>query len=157
MKNNYKPGIRALIDMAIKVYEDRIPFNRLLGIQVEALELDHALVRIEMRDDLVGNYVHGILHGGVISAVLDATGGMLTSVGVLNRMVGAPEDEMAKQLYRIGTIDLRVDYLRPGRGEFFYARSNILRTGRKVAVMRMEFHNDQDLLIAVGTGTYIVG
>jgi uncharacterized protein (TIGR00369 family) len=157
MKNNLKPDIRPLIDMAIKVYEDRIPFNRVLGIQVKALALEHALVRIDMREDLVGNFVQGILHGGVISAVLDATGGMLASVGVLNRMADAPRDEMARQLSRIGTIDLRVDYLRPGRGNYFHARSSILRTGRKVAVMRMELHNDQDLLIAVGTGTYIVG
>jgi uncharacterized protein (TIGR00369 family) len=82
---------------------------------------------------------------------------MLASVGVLNRMADAPRDEMARQLSRIGTIDLRVDYLRPGRGDYFHARSSILRTGRKVAVMRMELHNDQDLLISVGTGTYIVG
>jgi acyl-coenzyme A thioesterase PaaI-like protein len=32
-----------------------------------------------------------------------------------------------------------------------------MRTGKKVAVTRMELHNDEDLLIAVGTGTYIVG
>jgi len=82
---------------------------------------------------------------------------MLASVGVLNRMIGSPKDEMAQRLARIGTIDLRIDYLRPGRGKYFHARSNMMRTGRKVAVTRMELHNDQDLLIAVGTGTYIVG
>ncbi|RTZ96672.1 MAG: thioesterase family protein [Deltaproteobacteria bacterium] len=157
MQNGQKADIQPLIDMAIKVYEERIPFNRILGIQVKTLELTRALVRIDMRNDLVGNYIQGILHGGVISAVLDATGGMLASVGVLNRMADAPREEMTGRLSRIGTIDLRVDYLRPGRGEYFHAQSHILRAGRKVAVMRMEMHNDQDLLIAVGTGTYIVG
>jgi len=157
MKNNSNQGIDSLIEIAIEVYEDRIPFNRLLGVQVKSLDLDQAVLGFEMRDDLVGNYVQEILHGGVISAVLDAAGGMLASVGVLNRMIGSPKDEMAQRLARIGTIDLRIDYLRPGRGKHFRARSNMMRTGRKVAVTRMELHNDQDLLIAVGTGTYIVG
>mgnify|MGYP001570982506 CR=1 FL=1 len=62
-----------------------------------------------------------------------------------------------ESLARIGTIDLRIDYLRPGKGTHFYARSKMMRTGRKVSVTRMDLHNDVDLLIAVGTGTYIVG
>jgi len=157
MKDNSNRNIDLLIEMAVKVYEDRIPFNRLLGVQVESLDLDQAVLGFKMRDDLVGNYIQEILHGGVISAVLDATGGMLASVGILNRMIGASKDEMAQRLGRIGTIDLRIDFLRPGRGKTFHALSNMMRTGRKVAVTRMELHNDQNLLIAVGTGTYIVG
>ena len=58
---------------------------------------------------------------------------------------------------QVGTIDLRVDYLRPGRGERFTASGRIMRSGRKVAVVRMEMHNEDALLVAVGTGTYMVG
>ena len=58
---------------------------------------------------------------------------------------------------RTGTIDLRVDYLRPGRGEWFAARGRIMRAGRKVAVARMEMNNNAEKLIAVGTGTYMIG
>ncbi len=68
----------------------------------------------------------------------------------------APED-IEKRITRTGTIDLRIDYMRPGRGKFFRANSTIMRAGNKVAVTRMELHNDEDVLIAVGTGTYIVG
>lgn len=157
MKNNSINKIDSLIEIAVKVYEDRIPFNRVLGVRVESLTLEQAVLGFDMRDDLVGNYMLKILHGGVISAVLDATGGMLASISVLNQMNGASKEAMSKRLARIGTIDLRIDYLRPGRGNRFYARSNMMRTGRKVSVTRMELHNDEDLLIAVGTGTYIVG
>jgi uncharacterized protein (TIGR00369 family) len=58
---------------------------------------------------------------------------------------------------RVGTIDLRVDYLRPGRGDDFLATSEIMRSGNKVAVARMELYNNRDMLIAVGTGTYLIG
>jgi acyl-coenzyme A thioesterase PaaI-like protein len=32
-----------------------------------------------------------------------------------------------------------------------------MRTGRKVAVTRMELKNSEDIMIAVGTGAYIIG
>jgi len=51
---------------------------------------------------------------------------------------------------------MRVDYLRPGLGQWFEAKGYILRTGNKVAVTRMELHNDTGELIAIGTGAYTV-
>ena len=65
------------------------------------------------------------------------------------------EEGMAR-LGRLGTIDLRVDYLRSGSGESFRAEGRILRGGNRVAVTRMELFDDSGTLIAVGTGTYIV-
>ena len=66
-------------------------------------------------------------------------------------------DEISERFNKIGTIDIRVDYLRPGLGEYFIATGSTLRTGNKVSVTRMELHNDKGILIAVGTGTYVVG
>jgi uncharacterized protein (TIGR00369 family) len=57
----------------------------------------------------------------------------------------------------VGTIDLRIDYLRPGRGRTFTATGRVMRAGKRVAVTRMELHNAEAVLIAVGTGTYMVG
>ncbi|MFZ0613677.1 MAG: thioesterase family protein [Desulfobacterales bacterium] len=139
------------------MYEQRIPFNKILGFEVETLEVEKVVVRVAMRPDLIGNYVLETLHGGVISSVLDATGGLSVSIGLLKRLQGEPVEEIEKRMARIGTIDLRVDYLRPGRGKAFRAISSIMRAGKKVAVTRMELQNDERLLVAVGTGTYIVG
>jgi len=57
----------------------------------------------------------------------------------------------------MGTIDLRVDYLRPGRGERFVATGHLLRAGNKVAVARVELHNQQHDYIATATATYLIG
>jgi uncharacterized protein (TIGR00369 family) len=157
MKNPETFRAEELFGIVKDIYENRIPFDRVLGVKVESLTLKKAVVRFEMRPELVGNYVVGSLHGGVISAVLDALGGMTASTGVVERMAGKPVDEIAGALTRMGTIDLRVDYLRPGKGAHFLATGTIMRTGRKVAVTRMELHNDEGVLIAVGTGTYLVG
>ncbi len=139
------------------MYEQKIPFNRILGFEVETLAADRVVVRFAMRPELIGNYVLETLHGGVISSVLDATGGLSVSIGLLERLQGEPVEVIEKRMARIGTIDLRVDYLRPGRGKAFRAISSIMRAGKKVAVTRMELQNDERLLVAVGTGTYIVG
>jgi uncharacterized protein (TIGR00369 family) len=137
-------------------FVERMPFNRILGIDVLSLHHEQAECRFAMRPELVGNYVRNILHGGVISAVLDVTGGLVAFLGVHQKLKGKPVAEIVERFSRIGTIDLRIDYLRPGLGELFLARGFPLRTGNKVAVARMELFNDRDDLIAVGTAAYTV-
>ena len=146
-----------LLGMLADVYETKLPFNKLLGLRVDRLEPDQVRVVFDMKPELIGNYVHGVLHGGVISSVLDATGGIMASVGVIERLQSRPAEEIQKGIFKVGTIDLRVDYLRPGLGKSFYATGTAMRTGKKVTVARMELNNDSNRLIAVGTGTYIVG
>ncbi|MFC1516584.1 thioesterase family protein [Thermodesulfobacteriota bacterium] len=146
-----------LLKILHDMYANKIPFNKVLGLRIASLDMENVRIEFDMKEEFVGNFVHGILHGGVISAVLDATGGLIASLGVIQKMEGQPVKAVGKRLSRIGTIDLRVDYLRPGSGAYFVATGSIMRAGKKVTVTRMELHNDQDLLIAVGTGTYIVG
>jgi len=133
--------------------EDMIPFNRYLGLHAESIGDEGAVVSFSMRDELIGNFQTGILHGGVISATLDVVGGMAAMVTAALRE-DSIEDSI-QQLRPTSTIDLRVDYLRPGAGKAFTARGFTLRAGSRVAVTRMEMHNDSGDLIAVGTGTYI--
>lgn len=140
-----------------ELYERKIPFNKVLGLKIASLKMEDVRVEFQMKDEFIGNYVQGILHGGVISAVLDTTGGLTASLGVLRKMAGQTAEEIGKRLTKIGTIDLRIDYLRPGKGKYFVATGSIMRAGRRVSVTRMELYNDQNVLIAVGTGTYIVG
>lgn len=150
--------LEAVLTIVRDVYE-RLPFNKLLGLRVDHLEAQRAGFRFEKRDELVGNFVQGILHGGVISAVLDTTGGMMATVSALLRMLenGSSQEAMAASFARYGTIDMRVDYLRPGRGEHFLSTATIMRTGKRVAVTRMELTNEDGILIAVGTGAYKIG
>lgn len=135
---------------------EKIPFNQVLGLTVESLDLDHPSVRLTMQEQLIGNFIRGSLHGGVISSTLDFMGGLVAFLGVLKTLQGQPLPVMAERFARIGTIDLRVDYLRPGIGSHFIATGYVLRTGKKVSVTRMELHNDGRQLIAVGTGAYTV-
>jgi len=146
-----------LLQLLKEITEEKIPFNKLIGMKIETLDLDKIGICFEMRPELVGNFTRGNLHGGVISSVLDVTGGMVAWTGIMKKMEGQSFDEISERFNKIGTIDIRVDYLRPGLGEYFIATGSTLRTGNKVSVTRMELHNDKGILIAVGTGTYVVG
>jgi len=139
------------------IYENHMPFNRILGIKIESLTMDHVCVKIEMNDNLIGNPRHNILHGGVISSVLDLTGGIIAQTSVLKKIDLKSFDEMAKKFTNMSTINLSVDFLRPGKGNEFYTTASVLRSGKKVAVTRMEFKNEKDELIAAGSGSYLVG
>jgi uncharacterized protein (TIGR00369 family) len=146
-----------LLNFLKDLYENDLPFNRLIGLKIKSISLEKVKTEFTMYADLIGNPVQKTLHGGVISTVLDTTGGLVASAGIIQRMNAEPAETVLEQFARVGTIDLRVDYLRPGRGETFTAEANIMRSGRKVAVTRMALNNEEGLLIAVGTGTYLVG
>lgn len=133
---------------------DKIPFNNVLGLKVESLGPGNVKTVFEMRDELVGNYKRRILHGGVISSALDVTGGLSAVLSIQEKMHGESMDTRIERSFRISTLDLRVDFLRPGLGKRFVVTAHPLRTGNKIAVIRIELHNDQDDLIAVGTGSY---
>ena len=151
-----KTDTAALLELVRRIY-GQLPFNRYLGLDVASLGPEATGFCFDMRDELVGNFVQGILHGGVVSAVLDTTGGMTATVSAIEKMRGLSADEIANRIARIGTIDLRVDYLRPGKGTRFYSSGAIMRAGNKVAVTRMELKNQEQVLIAVGTGAYLIG
>jgi uncharacterized protein (TIGR00369 family) len=139
-------------DELVRAVEAQIPFNRVLGLHLTELDSGLARLTFDMRHELVGNFSKGILHGGVISSTLDVVGGMAAMMAETSDHAQAIVERWAS----LGTIDLRVDYLRPGSGEHFAAEGRVIRSGRKVCVTRMELHNEVGTLIAAGTGTYIV-
>ncbi|GMR02144.1 MAG: thioesterase family protein [Acidimicrobiia bacterium] len=142
--------IAEIIDRAM----DSVPFGRWLGLHLTGIEGDRVLMHLSMRDEFVGNPARNILHGGVISAVLDTVGGFAAFLGVLTR--GGGDTKAVQASPWLSTIDMRTDYLRPGIGNAFTAEAFPLRVGNRLVVIRTEFRNDACDLIAVGTGTYVV-
>jgi uncharacterized protein (TIGR00369 family) len=137
-----------------RMFEDIIPFNRVIGLKIDSLDPKAPRLRFDMRPELVGNPVRQILHGGVISATLDVVGGLAIALASIAEKGAAAT---ARQFPNIGTIDLRVDYLRPGRGQYFVATGRVVRLGGRVAVVHMELVNDAEEQIATGSAAYIIG
>jgi len=154
---NHDDALLAEQAQAVRQMFERIPFNQALGIELDEISTSRVVMHLPMKPELVGNFVHGILHGGVIASLLDVAGGAMAMLGAFDKHRHLTMQERAARLSRLGTIDLRIDYLRPGRATRFTASATLLRSGNKVAVVRSELHNESDTLIAVGTGTYLCG
>ncbi len=149
----------AILDKITDYYINRIPFNKLLGIGIKLLvyKSGEAITAFDMKPELIGNYTMGILHGGVISSVIDLTGGLSALISCAKFHESKSIETISKKLTSTATIDIRVDYLRPGKGEFFECRSRIIRAGRRIVVAKIDLYNHKKTRIATGTGTYLIG
>ena len=138
------------------IFEERISFNRVLGLRIATLEAEQVTAHIEMRPELIGHYTHQRLHGGVISATLDAMGGLAVMAAIGARHMDETPLQRLHRFSKLGTIDLRIDYLRPGISEYFELRAEVMRLGSRVASTRMEFLGADGKLLSTGAGAYIV-
>jgi uncharacterized protein (TIGR00369 family) len=135
-----------IIEVVKQFMEEQIPFNRLIGMKVAHLGDGEARLEVPFREEFIGDPFRPALHGGVISALLDTCGG----AAVFTTLKDVQD--------RTSTVDLRVDYLRPGRKETLIAEAWIIRAGNRVAVARLSaFHpGAQDQPVATGTAVYNV-
>lgn len=138
-------------------WNNEMPFNQLIGLHIVQFDTKQAEVKFAWQDKLVGNPIQKILHGGVIASALDLAGGVVAAANIIDQLEDLSPENLHKSLKNLSTIDLRTDFLRPGRGNTFIATAHIIRSGSKVAVARMELHNEDDDHIAFGTGTYMIG
>jgi uncharacterized protein (TIGR00369 family) len=123
--------------------EKMIPFNAFLGIECTRIEPGYCRLELEFRPELIGDPMRKALHGGVISTLIDTCGGAAVWCKV------EPMDA-------VSTVDLRVDFLRPGGQERIVAEAHVVRVGNRVAVVDMRaFHPSRpERTIATGKGVY---
>ena len=139
-----------------KVFEEMIVFNQVLGLKITSLKPTQVRGRIDMKRDLIGHFSFNRIHGGVISAGLDAMGGLAVMAAIGARHMDETPIQRLHRFGKLGTIDLRIDYLRPGIGEYFELRAEVMRLGSRVASTRMEFLGADGKLLSTGSGAYIV-
>ena len=142
----------ALIDL----FEKRITFNSVLGLKVISLDPRDVRLAFPMKPELVGHYQSGRLHGGAISATLDAAGGFAVMLAIADHHADESAMEVMHRFARLGTIDLRIDYLRQGLGRSFEARCEVTRLGGRVSSVLSRLFNDEGTLIATSAAAYII-
>ena len=144
--------INVVLDQLCQAFNGS-PFYKFCGMAMRVVD-GEIEAYVEMQKDLIGNVAFQILHGGVAATILDSIGG-ITAMGELYKK--APVDEFAetgKKVSCLATVDMRVDYLAPGRGQYFTARAETLRLGRKGCTMRMTLINDENKPIATAIASY---
>lgn len=138
------------------VFEEMVVFNKVLGLQITHINSEEVRASIAMRPELVGHFSYNRIHGGVISAALDALGGLACMAAIGARHMDEAPTQRLHRFAKLGTIDLRIDYLRPGIGEHFSLQAEVLRLGSRVANTRMAFSGADGKLLATGSAAYIV-
>jgi uncharacterized protein (TIGR00369 family) len=125
--------------------EKMVPFNAFLGIECTGVGPGYCRLELEFRPELIGDPVRRALHGGVLSTLIDTCGGAAVWTKV------EPADA-------VSTVDLRVDFLLPGKQERIVAEAHVVRVGNRVAVVDMRaFHpSAPERTIATGKGVYNV-
>lgn len=139
-----------------EIFEKRITFNQTIGLKIREITPTLVHGHIVMRPDLIGHEAYQRIHGGVISAGLDSMGGLAVMAAIAARHMEDTPFERLHRFSRLGTIDLRVDYMRPGIGDEFLLTAKVIRLGSRVANTQMEFLSIDGELLSTGTAAYIV-
>ena len=138
------------------LFEDTITFNRTLGLRITAIGAEQVTGSLAMHPALIGHHGHQRLHGGVISATLDAMAGLAVMAAIGARHMDEPPARRMQRFSRLGTIDMRIDYLRQGIGEHFTLSARVLRLGSRIASTQMQFMAADGTLLATGAATYVL-
>jgi uncharacterized protein (TIGR00369 family) len=108
----------------VQAISDLIPYARTMGLEVFR-DRTGLITVLRFRETNIGNHTLGLIHGGVVGALLEHAAIMHllleTDIAVVPKI-----------------INLSVDFLRPVRGEDAFARGIIIRQGRQVANVRAE-------------------
>lgn len=147
---------RRLEEALRDLFEQRISFNRVLGVRVESFDSTAARISFEMRPEFVGHYLYGRLHGGVISAVLDSAGGFALMCAIAEKFRADDTAQVMQRFARMGTIDLRVDFLRQGIGRRFEASARTTRLGGRIGSVQCALEDENGGLIATSSAAYVV-
>jgi uncharacterized protein (TIGR00369 family) len=130
-------------DDVVRVMEEMVPFNRLLGIRGESATEGRCVLRLPVKGDLVGDPRRPAIHGGAISSLMDTAGGVAawSALG---------DDES------VSTVDLSVDYLEPaGLDGDLRADAQLIRKGNRVCHVRISVTQGA-VLVAEGRAVYNV-
>ena len=125
----------------LRLMEQAIPFNRLLGIRGEEAGPGRGVLVLPVRPEFVGDPRRPALHGGVLSALIDTAGGVAAWTAL-------------RAHETISTVDLRVDYLEPaGLDAPLRAEAELVRKGNRVCHVRIAV-TQAGVLVAEGRAVY---
>lgn len=126
-------------------FRDMVPFNAALGLQVVDIAPNVVVLELPWREDLVGNPRTGVLHGGAITALLDACSGAAVFLAMQTPIP-------------IATLDLRIDYLKPAVAQRnVFARAECYKLTRSVAFVRaIAYQNDESDTVASAASTFML-
>ena len=127
----------------------QIPHAAAIGMTLVSRAANSCVVRVPYAEHLVGDPDTGVIHGGVITALLDNASGIAVRA----------EPDAAGEERSMATLDLRIDYMRPAQPrEDLFAEAHCYRMTSNVAFVRaIAYHGDRNDPIASSVATFMLG
>lgn len=148
MSEPHRPPKSQVLAFMTHSFRDGVPHNAALGLElIDVGPGDgYATMRLPYCAELVGDPETGVLHGGAITGLIDATCGAAIFM------------KLAKAV-AIATLDLRIDYLKPATpGLDVIARADTIKLTRNVGFVRaFAYHEDPTDPIASAAATFMIG
>ncbi len=134
------------IDITPIARDSRSPMGQNIGLIYLGFGENRICTGLKWDETLVGNAESGVLHGGVVTSLIDETAGGASVLATDHK-------------FAVATVDLRVDYMRPAEPHTnLYCMAHVYKVTQRIAFINAEaFHNDPSRPIAVGTGTFMLG
>jgi len=126
-------------------FSSPIPHVAELGIELVEAGGGRGIMRLPWRENLVGNPETGVLHGGVVTTLIDSICGIACLTAL-------------EKPQPIATLDLRIDYLRPAtpRRDIFAAAQAYKVTRQVVFTRATAYQDGPDDLVAASVGTFML-
>lgn len=121
-------------------------YGHISGLQLDRFAPGEAWSSLPYRPVFVGDTETGVLHGGVVTAMLDESCGMAVQLALDGTSA-------------IATLDLRIDYQKPATpGLAIKAHSICYRTTRSIAFVRSTaYQESEDDPVATATACFMIG
>ncbi len=121
---------------------DRSPFNRWLGMTVQAVGDDSVVLTVTWREEMISSPERQSTHGGILATLIDGAGdyAVATSIG-----------------HAVPTLDLRVDYHRVALPGNLRVDARVIHLGGTVATAEARVYDESDRMVASGRALYFVG
>ncbi|MCC3305576.1 PaaI family thioesterase [Sneathiella sp. HT1-7] len=127
------------------ILEHGIPHAAEIGLKVHEMNEDGVVFSLPYQERFAGNPVNGVLHGGIITTLIDSAAGMCIYAKI-------------KEYIPLATLDLRIDYLNPATpGEDVFTRATCYKVTKQIAFVRaIAYHSDPEDPIANSVGTFML-
>jgi uncharacterized protein (TIGR00369 family) len=99
---------------------------------------------VRMRVEERHKQLHGVVHGGVLAALADTSGGLATYMAL-------PRGT------RVATVEMKINYLEPVKKGTIVAEARVLRQGKNLAVVDCDLRDEKKQLVGKALMTFSIG
>ncbi|MFT4544039.1 MAG: hypothetical protein ACI9UR_000519 [Bacteroidia bacterium] len=128
-----------IIKMAI---EESMPANKIFGVKITEIKEGYAKIHVPFKEEFIGDFVHGLWHGGIIASIADSAAGIAASTILTD----------ARD--KLNTIDLRIDYLSGAIKEDIYAEAELLKVGKRIIKADVKLYQKSKGTVAIARGAF---